>query len=279
MKMPPRMLQIEELASLYESIRPRYPELAGQVAVVTGSSRGIGLGIALRLAREGMQVVVNSRSAADTESTAAALRSLGATALAVPADVGRTSDVDRLFDATLQAFGRVDLLINNAADLRRGRFFEVDEALLDAQLASNIRGPYLCSHRAAEIMRQTGGGNIIHISSVGGLRAHWPGLPYDMTKGAIDAMTRAMSLELASFGIRVNSIAPGPIYNRGGDSALGPWAAAARKRVPLARLGTTLEIGAVAAFLASPDSSYITGQIIYVDGGLTAQLTPAGQPV
>jgi len=279
MKMPPRMLQIEELASLYESIRPRYPELAGQVAVVTGSSRGIGLGIALRLAREGMQVVVNSRSAADTESTAAALRSLGATALAVPADVGRTSDVDRLFDATLQAFGRVDLLINNAADLRRRRFFEVDEALLDAQLASNIRGPYLCSHRAAEIMRQTGGGNIIHISSVGGLRAHWPGLPYDMTKGAIDAMTRAMSLELASFGIRVNSIAPGPIYNRGGDPALGPWAAAARKRVPLARLGTTLEIGAVAAFLASPDSSYITGQIIYVDGGLTAQLTPAGQPV
>jgi len=207
------------------------------------------------------------------------LRSLGATALAVPADVGRTSDVDRLFDATLQAFGRVDLLINNAADLRRRRFFEVDEALLDAQLASNIRGPYLCSHRAAEIMRQTGGGNIIHISSVGGLRAHWPGLPYDMTKGAIDAMTRAMSLELASFGIRVNSIAPGPIYNRGGDPALGPWAAAARKRVPLARLGTTLEIGAVAAFLASPDSSYITGQIIYVDGGLTAQLTPAGQPV
>ena len=279
MKMPPRMLQIEELASLYESIRPRYPELAGQVAVVTGSSRGIGLGIALRLAREGMQVVVNSRSAADTESTAAALRSLGATALAVAADVGRTSDVDRLFDATLQAFGRVDLLINNAADLRRRRFFEVDEALLDAQLASNIRGPYLCSHRAAEIMRQTGGGNIIHISSVGGLRAHWPGLPYDMTKGAIDAMTRAMSLELASFGIRVNSIAPGPIYNRGGDPALGPWAAAARKRVPLARLGTTLEIGAVAAFLASPDSSYITGQIIYVDGGLTAQLTPAGQPV
>lgn len=297
MKMPPRMLQIEELASLYESICPRYPELAGQVAIVTGSSRGIGLGIALRLAREGMRVVVNSRPVGDAPgagaesggvaaprggdavSTAEALGSLGATVLAVPADVGRTSDVDRLFDTTLEAFGRVDLLVNNAADLRRGPFFEVDEALLDAQLASNVRGPYLCSRRAAEIMRRSGGGNIIHISSVGGLRAHWQGLPYDMTKGAIDAMTRAMSLELAGFGIRVNSIAPGPIYNRGGDPALGPWAAAARKRVPLARLGTTLEIGAVAAFLASPDASYITGQIIYVDGGLTAQLTPAGQPV
>lgn len=279
MKTPPRTLQIEELAALYEAIRPRYPELADQVAIVTGSSRGIGLGIALRLAREGMRVVVNSRSPEQTEIAAAALRSLGATALAVPADVGRTSDANRLFDTTLEAFGRVDLLINNAADLRRARFFEIDEALLDAQLASNVRGPYLCSHRAAEIMRGAGGGNILHISSVGGLRAHWQGLPYDMTKGAIDAMTRAMSLELAGFGIRVNCIAPGPIYNRGGDSALGAWAAAARKRVPLARLGTTLEIGAVAAFLASPDSSYITGQIIYVDGGLTAQLTPAGQPV
>ncbi len=279
MKLPPRMPQVQELASLYEAIRPRYPELVDQVAIVTGSSRGIGLGIVLRLAREGMRIVVNSRSPEAVEATAAALRSLGATVLAVPADVGRTSEVDRLFDATLQAFGRVDLLVNNAADVRRGRFFEIDEALLDAQLAGNIRGPYMCSTRAAENMRQTGAGNIIHISSVGGLRAHWQGLPYDVTKGAIDAMTRAMSLELAAYGIRVNCIAPGPIYNRSGDPARGPWAAAARKRVPLGRLGTTLEIGSVVAFLASPDASYITGQIIYVDGGLTAQLTPAGQPV
>lgn len=276
---PPRMLQIQEMTSLYESIRPRYPELADQVAIVTGSSRGIGLGIVLRLAREGMRVVVNSRSPEAVEATAAALRSLGATVLAAPADLGRTSEVNRLFDATLQAFGRVDLLINNAAEVRRGHFFEIDEALLDAQLASNIRGPYMCAYRAAEIMRRSGAGNIIHISSVGGLRAHWQGLPYDMTKGAVDAMTRAMSLELAAFGIRVNCIAPGPIYNRSGDPTQSPWAAAARERVPLARLGTVLEIGAVAAFLASPDAGYITGQIIYVDGGLTAQLTPVGQPI
>lgn len=284
MKAPPRMPEMQELASLYEAIRPRYPELAGQVAIVTGSSRGIGLGIALRLAREGMRIVVNSRTPEAVEAAAAALRSLGATALAVPADVGRTSEVDRLFDTTLQAFGRVDLLINNAADLRRGRFFDIDEALLDAQLAGNIRGPYMCSTRAAEIMRRLGAGNIIHISSVGGLRAHWQGLPYDVTKGAIDAMTRAMSLELAAYGIRVNCIAPGAIYNRqiggrSGDPAQDPRAEAAQKRVPLGRIGTTLEIGSVAAFLASPDSSYITGQIIYVDGGLTAQLTPVGQPI
>ncbi len=279
MELPPRVPGIQELASSYEAIRPRYPELADQVAVVTGSSRGIGLGIALRLAREGMRVVVNSRSPEAVETAAAALLTFGATVLAVPADVGRTDEINRLFEATLQAFGRVDLLVNNAADLRRGRFFEVDEALLDAQLASNIRGPYLCSYRAAASMRQRGAGNIIHISSVGGARAHWQGLPYDVTKGALDAMTRAMSLELAAFGIRVNAIAPGPIYNRSGDPTQGRWAEAARERVPLARLGTVLEIGAAAAFLASPDAGYITGQILYVDGGLTAQLTPIGQPI
>ncbi len=267
------------LFSHFESIRPRYPELADRVAVVTGSSRGIGLGIALRLAREGMHVVVNGRTAEAVEGVSAALRALGASVLGVPADVGRTADVDRLFDQTLKAYGRLDLLINNAADLRRGRLFETDETLLDSQLAGNVRGPYLCSYRAGVLMRGLASGSIINVSSVGGLRAHWQGLPYDMTKGAIDAMTRAMALELAPFGIRVNAIAPGPIYTRDGDPGEGPWAAAARERVPLARLGTPLEIGSAVAFLASPEASYITGQIIYVDGGLTAQLTPAGQPI
>jgi 3-oxoacyl-[acyl-carrier protein] reductase len=267
------------LFSQYESIRPRYPELAGQVAVVTGSGRGVGLGIALRLAREGMHLVINSRTAEAVEAATAALRALGASVLGVPADMGLTTDVDRLFELTLQAYGRVDLLVNNAADLRRRRFFETDEVLLDSELASNIRGPYLCSFRAAEFMRRSGAGSIINISSVGGLRAHWQGLPYDLTKGAVDAMTRAMALDLAPFGIRVNAIAPGPIQNRDGDPSQGPRADAARERVPLARVGSPLEIGAVVAFLASPEASYITGQIIYVDGGLTAQLTPAGQPI
>ncbi len=273
------MPQFQNMSPLYESIRPRYPELRGGVALVTGSSRGIGLGIALRLAREGMRVVINSPFPAEVEAAAAALRALGAVVLPVPANVDTTPEVDRLFEEMLSSFGRIDLLVNNAADVRRGQFFEVDESLLDAQLASNIRGPYLCSYRAAENMRHTGGGSIIQISSVGGVRAHWQGLPYDVTKGAIDAMTRAMAIELAVSGIRVNGIAPGAIYNREGDPTQGPWAEAARERVPLARLGTSLEIGAVVAFLASPDSSYITGQVIYVDGGLTAQLTPIGQQI
>ena len=191
-----------DIAELYASIVPRYPEFRGQVAIVTGSSRGIGKGIALRLGREGMKVVVNSRTAEAVEATTAELRNLGIDALAVTADLGETAGVDRLFDETLRAYGTVDLLVNNAAALRRSDIFSVDEAMLDLQLASNIRGPYMCSKRVAEIIRDKRAGSIIHISSVGGGRAHWKGEPYDMTKGALDALTRAMALDLGEYGVQ-----------------------------------------------------------------------------
>ncbi len=262
--------------SLYPSIRPRYPELAGKVAIVTGSNRGIGKGIALRLARERMRVVINGRDPDRTQAVAAELRSVGAEALAVAADIGVSADINRLFDEVMNKWGRVDLLVNNAADLRRKKFFEVDEALLDAELASNIRGPYMCSYRAAEIMRSNNGGSIIHISSVGGLRAHWRGLPYDVTKGALDAMTRAMALELAQFGIRVNAIAPGATLT---ERSSGPRISEVSAWIPAGRFGTPLDIGASVAFLASEDASYIIGQVIYVDGGITVQLGTPAQPL
>jgi 3-oxoacyl-[acyl-carrier protein] reductase len=261
--------------SLYPSIRPRYPELAGRVAIVTGSNRGIGKGIAMRLARERMRVVVNGRDADRTQATAAELRSVGAEALAIPADVGVSADIARLFDEVMHTWGRVDLLVNNAADLRRKKFFEADEELLEAELASNVRGPYLCSYRAAEIMRAHSGGSIIHISSVGGLRAHWRGLPYDVTKGALDAMTRAMALELAQFNIRVNAVAPGATLTE----RSGPRVAEVSKWIPAGRFGTPLDIGAAVAFLASEDAAYILGQVIYVDGGITVQLGTTEQPL
>jgi 3-oxoacyl-[acyl-carrier protein] reductase len=146
--------------------------------------------------------------------------------------------------------------------------------MLDNQLAANIRGPFLLSFKAAQIMKANGGGNIIHISSVGGLQAHWPGLPYDMTKGALDSMTQAMALDLAEFGIRVNAVAPGATVTERTPSPEHDRVKAISKRIPLGRFGLSAEIGAAVAFLASPDASYITGQIIYVDGGLTAQLSP-----
>ena len=269
-----------DFAELYAAIPARYPELADKVAVITGSSRGIGKGIAMRLAKEGMKVVINARTAEDVEATTAELLAVGAQALAVPADQGTTEGVARIFEATLGAFGTVDLVVNNAANLRRVHFFDVSEALLDAQLAANIRGPYLCSYHGAKIMRDAGhGGNIIHISSVGGLRAHWRGLPYDVTKGALDAMTRAMALELAEHGIRVNGIAPGATLTERRPPLDDPRMMAVANRIPLKRFGEGLEIGSAVAFLASSDAAYITGQVLYVDGGITAQLYPPGQDI
>ena len=268
------------ISASYSAIQPRYPEFKGQVAIVTGSSRRIGKGIAMRLAREGMKVVITSRTAATVEETTRELREVSAEVLSVVADLSLPADVDRLFAETLQAFGTVHLLVNNAADLRRDRLFKVDEALLDHQIAANIKGPYLCSLRAAEIMRDhRHGGNIVQISTVGALRAHWHGLPYDMTKGAIDALTRALALDLAEYDIRVNCVAPGPIvgvrHPREGDKA--GWDAV--ERVPMRCFGVALDIGAAVAFLASPDAAFVTGQILYVDGGLTAQLSPRHQPI
>ncbi len=266
------------LTSIFASIQPRYPEFKDQVALITGSSRGIGKGIALRLAREGMKVVLHGHIQAEIEQTTAEFQALGATVIGVQADFSQDEAVDRLFDQALAAFGTVDLLVNNAADLRRDHLFEAD-ALLDQQLAVNLRAPYRCARRAAEIMRPKRRGSIINISSVGGLRAHWRGLPYDVAKGAIDAMTRAMALDLAQIGIRMNAIAPGAIYVERSRPLDDPQMQAVAERIPLARFGLPLEIGAAVAFLASSDASYIVGEILYVDGGITAQLSPPNQPI
>jgi 3-oxoacyl-[acyl-carrier protein] reductase len=265
---------MSDIAELFQSARPRYSELAGQVAIVTGAGKGIGKGIAARLACEGMKVVVTARTAADIESVANELRLLGVEALAVQGDIGITADVTRLYAETLGAFGRVDLLVNNAANLRRVPFFNVSTEMFESELRSNVTGPFVASYQAAEIMRRQGRGSIVHISSVGGLRAHFPGLPYDATKGALDALTRVMGIELAQFGIRVNSIAPGAIYTQIRLPLDDPKMVEYARRIPQNRLGLPLEIGAVVAFLASDDASYICGQTIYVDGGITAQLSP-----
>lgn len=265
---------MSETAELFKSILPRYPELAGKVAIITGAGKGIGKGIAIRLGREGMKIIANARTAEMVREFSAELKELDVDALAVPADISKREDINRLFEETLNTFGKVDLLVNNAADLRRVQFFDVSESMMADELNTNIMGPFVCSYRAAQEMRKSGSGSIIHISSVGGLRAHFPGLPYDATKGALDSMTKVMGIELAQYGIRVNGIAPGAIYTERRLPLDDPRMLEYAKRIPLNRLGLPLEIGAVVAFLASEDASYIIGQTIYVDGGITSQLSP-----
>ncbi len=264
-----------EIDPSLERMDARYPELRGRVAVVTGAAKGIGQGIALRMASEGMRVVAVDIDADSLTTTANALRALGVPVMAFHGDVSLPGDIVRLFEEALQAFGTVDLLVNNAANLRRSRLLDDHEGLLELQLATNVAGPYLCSQRAAAIMREAGGGSIIHISSVGAARAHHRGLPYDVTKGAINAMTQAMAVDLGGYGIRVNAIGPGLTHTWRTDAFRDPAAyRAAADRVPLHRFGTVDDIAAMVAFLASDEASYVTGQIIYVDGGLSAQLEP-----
>lgn len=253
----------------------RYPELAGQVAVVTGAAKGIGRGIASRLAAEGMSVVVADIDGETLNATVAGLQDEGSTVLGFTGDLSDDAEVARLFEEIVGRFGTLHLLVNNAADLRRRRLLDEHTDVLDLQLATNIRSPYVCSQRAAAIMKDHGGGSIVHISSVGALRAHHRGLPYDVTKGAINAMTLAMAVDLGEYGIRVNAIGPGVTF-KGDRPADEVERRITEGRIPLRRSGTVEDIAAMVAFLASPESSYVTGQVIYVDGGITAQLSPLG---
>jgi 3-oxoacyl-[acyl-carrier protein] reductase len=266
-----------EIAALYHSITPRYPELRGQVVVVTGAALGIGQGIAIRLAREGMRVVVADSNEDALTSTVSALCQLNVKVQEFLGDLSQSDVIKQLFEKTTDTFSTIHLLVNNAADLQRQRLLDEHEALLEHQLATNIRGPYLCSYQAAKIMQAVGRGNIIHISSVGALRAHHKGFPYDVTKGAINAMTRAMAIDLAEHNIRVNAIAPGVTRTYRTPEADNPVVRDIISRIPLQRFGTVSDISSLVAFLASSEASYITGQVIYVDGGITAQLSPPGQ--
>lgn len=253
----------------------RHPELAGRVAVVTGGARGIGWGIAQRLAVEGMRLLLADVDEGALKEAVTNLDGPGTPHETFVGDLSQPGDIAALFEHATSSLGGVDLLVNNAADLGRKRLLDDHEALLDLQLATNVRGPYVCSQRAAAIMREAGRGSIVHISSVGGVQAHYRGLPYDVTKGAIDAMTRAMAIDLGGYGVRVNAVAPGVTFTyRTEPYKDSPRYLAALGKIPLQRSGTIFDIAAAVAFLASDDASYITGQVLYVDGGLTAQLAP-----
>ena len=262
----------------------RHLELAGKVAVVTGAAKGIGRGIAARLVAEGMAVVLVDIDRPGLEEAivdlAADAKLVGAPEPSpVIADLGRPDEIAALFETVVATHDTVDLLVNNAADLNRQEALDEHLELLDHQLAVNVSGPYLCSQHAARLMRETGGGSIVNLSSPGAIQAHHRGLPYDITKGAINAMTMAMAIDLGRFGIRVNAIGPGVTHTYRSDCLDPEQRRQVAARIPLQRYGTVDDVAAAVAFLASDDAGYITGQTLYVDGGITAQLSPRHEPL
>jgi NAD(P)-dependent dehydrogenase (short-subunit alcohol dehydrogenase family) len=240
----------------------------GKVVIVTGAGRGIGRAVAERFGSEGAHVVANDIGA-HVEEVVGAIRGAGGSGLAVVADVSQKQAVDRLFDAALEQFGDVHVLVNNAGLVNESRhFLEGDEAWWERVLDTNLKSVFLCAHRAAWLMARRNGGCIISMSSGGATRAHRGNVAYDASKGGIEAFTRAAAIDLAPYAIRVNAVAPGSIRTGPMSDDEGRIRG---QTIPLGRIGQPEEISAAVAFLASEDARYITGQTIVVDGGLLSQ--------
>ena len=245
---------------------------ARQAAIVTGAAGGIGLACAKRLAAEGAWVILAD---VDAEKGAAAVKAIeaeGRAAYFVRTDVGDARQAGALIDAALEWAGRLDVLVNNAGILRSSDFLDLSEADFDAVIRVNLKGSFLVGQAAARAMAARGGGAIVNVSSINAVVALPQQTAYVTSKGGINQLTKTMALALAPHKIRVNAIGPGSIATEMVQQVMGDEAAkrTLMSRTPLGRLGTPDEVAAVVAFLASEDASYITGEILYADGGRLA---------
>jgi NAD(P)-dependent dehydrogenase (short-subunit alcohol dehydrogenase family) len=247
--------------------------LAGKVAVVTGGGTGIGAGICEALVDAGASVVVSYNSnGTGAELLADRLRPRGEV-LPFRCDVRHHDQVQALFDATLAAFDRVDVLVNNSGITEPRPLLEMTEEEWDKTLNVNLRGAFFCTQRAAkEMIRQGGGGKVVNLGSVHGFESAPNHSHYEASKGGINMFTKACAIELAPHDIQVNVIAPGAIeverYATMTDYDREDWG----RGIPAGRVGVPSDVGPLAVFLASAAADYITGQIIWVDGGLTSKL-------
>jgi glucose 1-dehydrogenase len=246
--------------------------LAGKNVLITGASSGIGRAIALRFAQEGSNVALNYRSAADRAEAEAALAETGGRSLLVEADVAVESAVKNMVAQTIEHFGRLDILINNAGIQFPAPSHEASAADFDRVLDVDLRGPFLCSREAIRhFLSRPGGGVIVNNSSVHQIVPKPTYLSYSVSKGAIGNLTRTLALEYAADGIRVNAVGPGAVVTPINRAWIDDPArrAVVESHIPMGRAADPAEIAAVFAFLASDEAAYITGQTLFACGGIT----------
>jgi NAD(P)-dependent dehydrogenase (short-subunit alcohol dehydrogenase family) len=253
--------------------------LDGKLALITGAGVGIGEGVAYEFARQGAAVVLHYASSDRALFTAQQIRDLGGRALAVQGDLGKVEDCRRVVETAADFLGGIDILINNAGATKKEAFAKTTQETFDRIFNINLRGYFFCAQEAARRMIERGGGNIVNLTSVHAFAGIADFSVYGSTKGAIVAFTRQLAHELIRHHIRVNAIGPGhievprhlsdPHYTR----ELG------NQRVPWGRVGLPADVAQVAAFLASDLADFVTGQVLFVDGGLTSKLAITPAPV
>ncbi|TDN59183.1 SDR family NAD(P)-dependent oxidoreductase [Paraburkholderia sp. BL10I2N1] len=248
--------------------------LEGKTAIITGSASGLGRTTAALFAGMGAQVVIADLNLEAAQATADAIESHGGSAVAVQADVSEEASVKQLFARSIDHFGAADILVNNAADRSKAEFFDMSVEQWDRMHHVTARGTFLCVREAIQHMRSAGkGGAIVNVSTVGAVRTTLWGVNvhYDAAKSGVDSLTRTLASEFAADNIRVNSVLPGGMRTEGGQNIShtfkirGPIIG--EGRIPLGRMADPLEVANVILFLASSASSYVTGQLLAVDGG------------
>jgi len=243
-------------------------KLKDKIALVTGGSRGLGKAIALQLANDGAQVVVNYATSGDkAEEVVAAIQAGGGKAIAMKADVSNLEEVEKMVDTIYEQFGRIDILVNNAGVTRFELLISMERADWDKVIGTNLGGIFNCSKTVAKYMMMQKSGRIINMSSVAGERGGRGQSNYAASKGAVNAFTRSVAMELARKNVTVNAVAPGVVETEMSSEVIRRAQDIILNSVALKRLGQPEEIAKVVAFLASDDASYITGEVIRVDGG------------
>ncbi len=243
-------------------------KLKDKVALVTGASRGLGKAIAVQLASDGAQVVVNYATSSDKAAeVVSTIQSGGGKALAMQADVSNLEEVEKMVDTIYEQFGKIDILVNNAGVTRDELLISMERKDWDKVISTNLGGLFNCTKAVAKYMMVQKSGRIINMSSVAGERGGRGQSNYAASKGAVNAFTRSVAMELARKKITVNAVAPGVVATEMSSEVIRRAQDIILDSVALKRLGQPEEIAKVVAFLASDDSSYITGEIIRVDGG------------